>query len=158
MQTTLDLETAFVQATLDALQRDCKLGDAIALAYGKCEAPAGVIDLIFPLLTRKLRIDYVLMCSLEPSPRTLLRLLRLCEARLAQLDTWTSASIEAAAQGVAEALNLDRERVQRLLKCCILFSDSPLDLVDSIAFLGRPDTLSRLSAAASNIELSHLIN
>ena len=85
--TTVDLEAAFVQAALDALHRDCKLGDAISLAYGKCESTAGVIDLIFPLITKKLRIDYILMYSIESNPRTLLQFLRQVESRLARNET-----------------------------------------------------------------------
>ena len=148
--TTVDLEAAFVQAALDALHRDCKLGDAISLAYGKCESTAGVIDLIFPLITKKLRIDYILMYSIESNSR---------ESGLARSENWTAASVEAALRSVADSPDgVGWERAQRLLKCCILFSDSPLGIVESITFLGKPETSSRLRSAASNVELSHLIN
>ncbi|HEM7879795.1 hypothetical protein JQC70_08235 [Burkholderia contaminans] len=157
--TTVDLEAAFVQAALDALHRDCKLGDAISLAYGKCESTAGVIDLIFPLITKKLRIDYILMYSIESNPRTLLQFLRQTESGLARSENWTAASVEAALRSVADSPDgVGWERAQRLLKCCILFSDSPLGIVESITFLGKPETSSRLRSAASNVELSHLIN
>ncbi|KVC88995.1 hypothetical protein WJ95_01985 [Burkholderia ubonensis] len=156
--TTVDLEAEFVQSVLDSLHRDGKLGEAISLAYGKCESPAGVMDLIFPLITKKLRIDYVLLCSIESNPRTLLQFLRLAEARLAQNDSWTVASVDASLRSVADALNLGWDHAQRLLKCCILFSDSPLEIVESIACLGKPETSFRLRSAAKNIELSHLIN
>ncbi|MBN3834968.1 hypothetical protein [Burkholderia sp. Ac-20344] len=156
--TTVDLEAAFVQAALDTLHRDCKLGEAISLAYGKCESTAGVIDLIFPLITKKLRIDYLLMYSIESNPRSLVHFLQLIESRLTRADSWTAASVDAALRSVADSTGVGWARAQRLLKCCILFSDSPLEIVESITFLGKHETSSRLRSAASNVELSHLIN
>ena len=156
--TTVDHEAAFVQAALDALHRDRKLGEAISLAYGKCESTAGVIDLIFPLITKKLRIDYILMYSIESNPRTLLKFLRLTESQLIRNDSWSAASVEAALQGVADSTDVGWDRAQRLLKCCILFSDSPLEIVESITFLGRHEASSRLRSAAHTIELSNLVN
>ncbi|KAG8149348.1 hypothetical protein [Burkholderia catarinensis] len=156
--TTVDLEAAFVQSALDALHRDCKLGEAISLAYGKCESTAGVIDLIFPLITKKLRIDYILMYSIESNPRTLLQFLRLIESRLTQNDSWSVSSVEASLRSAADSTSVGWDRAQRLLKCCILFSDSPLEIVESITFLGKHETSLRLRSAAKNVELSHLIN
>ncbi|WP_175969131.1 hypothetical protein [Burkholderia sp. BCC0322] len=157
--TPVDPEAAFVQAALNALHRDCKLGDAISLAYGKCESAAGVIDLIFPLITKKVRIDYILMYSIESNPRTLLQFLRQVDARLTGNENWTAASVEAALRSVADSTDgVGWDRAQRLLKCCILFSDSPLEIVKSITFLGKHETSSRLRSAARNVELSHLIN
>lgn len=155
---TVDLEAEFVKSALDSLHRDCKLGEAISLAYGKCESIDDVIDLIFPLITKTRRVDYILMYSIERNPRTLLQFLRLIEARLTRNDSWTVASVEASLRSVADASGLGWDRAQRLLKCCILFSDSPLGIVESIAFLGRHETSSRLRSAARNVELSHLIN
>jgi len=156
--TTVDLEAAFVKSALDSLHRDCKLGEAISLAYGKCESTDDVIDLIFPLITKTRRVDYILMYSIERNPRTLLQFLRLIEARLTRNDSWTVASVEASLRSVADSSGLGWDRAQRLLKCCILFSDSPLEIVESIAFLGKHETSSRLRSAAKNVELSHLIN
>ena len=155
---TVDLEAEFVKSALDSLHRDCKLGEAISLAYGKCESTDDVIDLIFPLITKTRRVDYILMYSIERNPHTLLQFLRLIEARLTRNDSWTVASVEASLRSVADSSGLGWDRAQRLLKCCILFSDSPLEIVESIAFLGKHETSSRLRSAAKNVELSHLIN
>ena len=155
---TVDLEAEFVKSALDSLHRDCKLGEAISLAYGKCESTDDVIDLIFPLITKTRRVDYILMYSIERNPRILLQFLRLIEARLTRNDSWTVASVEASLRSVADSSGLGWDRAQRLLKCCILFSDSPLEIVESIAFLGKHETSSRLRSAARNVELSHLIN
>jgi len=155
---TVDLEAEFVKSALDSLHRDCKLGEAISLAYGKCESTDDVIDLIFPLITKTRRVDYILMYSIERNPHTLLQFLRLIEARLTRNDSWTVASVEASLRSVADSSGLGWDRAQRLLKCCILFSDSPLEIVESIAFLGKHETSSRLRSAARNVELSHLIN
>ena len=155
---TVDLEAEFVKSALDSLHRDCKLGEAISLAYGKCESTDDVIDLIFPLITKTRRVDYILMYSIERNPHTLLQFLRLIEARLTRNDSWTVASVEASLRSVADSSGLGWDRAQRLLKCCILFSDSPLEIVESITFLGKHETSSRLRSAARNVELSHLIN
>ncbi|MCX4165226.1 MULTISPECIES: hypothetical protein [Paraburkholderia] len=156
--TTVDVKEEFVQSVLDSLHRDRRLGEAISLAHGKCESAAGVIDLIFPLITQRLRIDYILMLSIENNPRVLLQFLRLVESRLVQNDSWTVASVEASLRSAVGSLNLGWDRAQRLLKCCILFSDSPLEIVRSIMCLGKQETSLRLRSAAENIELSHLIS
>ncbi len=156
--TAVDLEAEFVQSVLDALHRDRKLSEVVALAYGKCASTANVIDLIFPLLTRTVQIDYILMLSIENNPHVLLQFLRLIEARLVQNDSWTVLSVGASLRSVASALHVDWEHAQRLLKCCILFADSPLPIIASIVCLGKHETSVRLRSAAQNIELSHLIN
>ncbi|HDR8963837.1 hypothetical protein [Burkholderia vietnamiensis] len=156
--TTADHEAAFVQSALDSLHRDHKLAEAIALTFGKCESAADVIDLIFPLITKKRRVDYVLMYSIVSNPRTLLQFLRAADSRLSQAAAWAPASVDASLRAAAAAANLGWDRAQRVLKCCVLFSDSPLEIVASIAFLGRHETASRLRSAAHNVELSHLVN
>jgi hypothetical protein len=153
----MDTEQDFVNAVKTSLQLDFKFDELIALAYKKAKPDASVMNLIYPLISREIRFDHLLIGSIHPDHRVVTGFFDTANTALRQLDTWVREPIQQTVENLPLMINGNLEQTSRMLKCCVLFSDSSLDLYASMELLGRDETCRRLREMAAQIYLGNLV-
>lgn len=147
----------FVRSVLDSLWREHDFEGLLMLAQGKCEANASAIDLVFPLITRQLTFNFPLMLGLNDDYRRVSAALRAAQAKLAGLEDWSVGHISQGLHEAADHVGVPGDAALRWFKYCILFKDSPLDLVPCIRYLGAAEAGRRLISAADAIDAAHMV-
>jgi hypothetical protein len=148
----------FVDDVLRHFSDNLKLNDAIACAGGVTSDPRAVIDLIYPLMTRRARPDLRHLYVAVADHRLLAGILDTVSAHLLLLQTWTVDAIRHVLTNAAAIEKANLEQVRTIVSICILFEPSPLDPVTSMMLLGKAESCKRCENVAEMIRLAHRVS
>jgi len=148
----------FVDDVLRHFYETLKLNDAIACAGGVTSDPRLVIDLIYPLITRRARPDLRHLYVAITDHLLLANVLDVVSARLRLLQIWTAESIHQVLLDAAITHKANLNQVCTVVSICILFEPSPLDPVKSMVLLGQEESCKRCENVAETIRLAHLVS
>ena len=135
-----------------------KLNDAIACAGDVTSDPRGVIDLIYPLVTRRAQPNLRHLYVAITDHRLLANVLDFVSAGFHRLRIWTPESIHQVLVDAANTYEANLNTVCTVVSVCILFGPSPLDLVKSMVLLGQEESWKRCENVAEAICLAHRVS
>jgi hypothetical protein len=148
----------FVDDVLGHFFDNLKLNDAIACAADVTSDPRGVIDLIYPLMTRRTQPDLRHLYAAIADYRLLTSVLEFVSAGLSRLQSWTPVSIHQVLVESANTCEANFNKVRAVVSICILFGPSPLDLVRSMHLLGQEESWKRCENVAEMIRSAHRVS
>lgn len=149
-------KAAYVRNALHGLQ-DLRLEELLGMTHGLADSVHEAIDLIYPLLTRRLVANWQALHRHGTHDADVVRLLPCCVARFEALPGWERAGIEAALHEAAREAEVDAAAARGTVTVCLLFDHSRLPLFDATAYLGRAESVRRLRAMRDHLNAALLI-
>jgi hypothetical protein len=131
--------------------------DVILLTHGKAKCPADAIDMLYPLLTRRMNVQWQRLTSRLPSTHRLVHVLDHCVKAMHMSQPWTNDAMDRLLAQVHADTAVPQDVLQHIMIDCIFFSEDRLPLKAALTLLGREACLSRLNFAASYLRSASMV-
>jgi hypothetical protein len=130
--------------------------EMLALAMQSGASIHDAVDLVAPLVSRHLRVNWAQLVNGGVDAGDVIRMATLAADALAALAHWDRSSVQHILDDATETEGSGASAL-RALGICILFEPSPLPLADAIVLLGAEESVRRLRWVAANLPLLQMV-
>jgi hypothetical protein len=144
-------------AAAEDLMRAVRFHEMLELELPTVDSPHDIFEILHPLLTRSMRIDWDGIVPFSQSWRLTTQAITLLIEAVDFTSDWNSRNLKQNIDNLLPIASNSQISFDRLLFQCILFSEQRLPLYESLCFLGKNACVDRLKFVHDNIIQMNMI-